>query len=537
MNKKTKTGLIILALIISIINTKVYAETGKANQETVRMRKEATTNSSIVTLISLNEEIEILSEEGEWYKVKYKTYTGYIRKDMVTIDGKNEKTSSTNTVSQNVTSENTEAENTAVSNENQVNENTEVEDENNSQNQNGEEQNGTNNENQTNSENQLNSENQTNNENQINEETTKNQNDTDLQIGFSEKITEKIELRIVPSINSSIMHEIAENTQITVKDIINKWCYIETENGSGWTLKSKIKVNTENTTPVEKTENTENKTEEGKEGNKEEGKEESKENAAEKEEKNKVAEETKKTTEVTKYVSAETLNMRETADNNAKIVSQLKLNTKVTVTETTGTWSKIKVNGKTGYVASKYLSDKKTEVSSRSEDLTRAESAKQEQSNVNEQKSSETAKTSEKTEESTKSSTTASASSSAKGSEIAMFAKKFIGKKYVSGGSSPETGFDCSGFTSYVYKNFGISISRTSGAQASNGTAVSRSDLREGDLVIFNNSGNTAIGHVGIYIGGNTFIHAANSSKGVITTSLSDKYYLQRYVTARRIIN
>ena len=61
MNKKTKTGLIILALIISIINTKVYAETGKANQETVRMRKEATTNSSIVTLISLNEEIEILS--------------------------------------------------------------------------------------------------------------------------------------------------------------------------------------------------------------------------------------------------------------------------------------------------------------------------------------------------------------------------------------------------------------------------------------------------------------------------------------------
>ena len=56
-------------------------------------------------------------------------------------------------------------------------------------------------------------------------------------------------------------------------------------------------------------------------------------------------------------------------------------------------------------------------------------------------------------------------------------------------------------------------------------------------MVIFNNSSNTAIGHVGIYIGGNTFIHAANSSKGVITTSLSDSYYSARFVTARRIIN
>ena len=117
------------------------------------------------------------------------------------------------------------------------------------------------------------------------------------------------------------------------------------------------------------------------------------------------------------------------------------------------------------------------------------------------------------------------------------YAKKYLGYKYVSGGSSPETGFDCSGFTSYVYKHFGISISRTSGAQASNGTAVSKSNLQAGDLVIFNNKSNSSVGHVGIYIGGNTFIHAGNSGTGVITTSLSDSYYSARYVTGRRIIN
>ena len=58
---------------------------GKVNQETIRMRKEASTDSNILTLISLNEEVEILSEENEWYKIKYKTYTGYIIKDMLDV--------------------------------------------------------------------------------------------------------------------------------------------------------------------------------------------------------------------------------------------------------------------------------------------------------------------------------------------------------------------------------------------------------------------------------------------------------------------
>ena len=115
MNKKAKVGLIMLALIISIISTKVYATTGKINQETIRMRKEASTDSNILTLISLNEEVEILSEENEWYKIKYKTYTGYIRKDMLDVQGQEE--NKNNETAQNTASENTQtSENTTSEN-------------------------------------------------------------------------------------------------------------------------------------------------------------------------------------------------------------------------------------------------------------------------------------------------------------------------------------------------------------------------------------------------------------------------------------
>lgn len=440
MNKKAKIGLIILAFIILTISTKVYATNGKANQETVRMREEASTESSVVTLISLDEEVEVLSEEGEWYKIKYKTYTGYVRKDMLDVDGKTE------------TAQNTNSENTTSSEE--------IKDK--------------------------------------------------IEIGYTGTIASKLDLKLVPSITSSNINTIEENSKITIKDIINKWSYVETDNKSGWVLTSKIKVSEQKNEEVKTEENKEQTVEETK-------KEENTEKTTSKEE---TKTEEKKKTEVTKYVSAETLNMRETANNNAKLINQLKVNTKVTVLETEGTWSKIKVNGKTGYVASKYLSDKKVDVTSRSEEISRGK------------QNTQTENTSSKNE-----SNTQGTSSSASGNNIVAYAKKYMGYKYVSGGSSPSTGFDCSGFTSYVYKQCGISISRSSSAQASNGTAVSKSNLQPGDLVIFNNRANTSIGHVGIYIGGNTFIHAGNSGTGVITTSLSDSYYSARYVTGRRIIN
>ena len=110
-----------------------------------------------------------------------------------------------------------------------------------------------------------------------------------------------------------------------------------------------------------------------------------------------------------------------------------------------------------------------------------------------------------------------------------------MGYKYKSGGASPSTGFDCSGFTTYVYKHFGISLNRSSKDQIKNGVAVEKNNLQPGDLVIFNNDANTKIGHVGIYIGDGNFIHASNPKGGVKITTLLSGYYKIRYVGARRV--
>ena len=119
------------------------------------------------------------------------------------------------------------------------------------------------------------------------------------------------------------------------------------------------------------------------------------------------------------------------------------------------------------------------------------------------------------------------------GEQIVNYAYNFLGTPYVWGGSSP-SGFDCSGFTQYVFKQMGYSIKRTAAQQLTCGYAVS--DLQLGDLVFFENTYTTGAdaSHVGIYVGNNQFIHAA--SGGVKVTDLSDDYYAARYVGARRVI-
>ncbi|KHL93696.1 hydrolase [Paenibacillus sp. IHB B 3415] len=111
---------------------------------------------------------------------------------------------------------------------------------------------------------------------------------------------------------------------------------------------------------------------------------------------------------------------------------------------------------------------------------------------------------------------------------------KAIGTKYVSGGVSTN-GFDCSGFTMYVFDKIGINLPHQSGSQYEMGTAVSRDEMRPGDLVFFNTSGK-GISHVGIYVGDGEFAHAS-SSRGVTISSLSDSYYVNRYVGAKRIMS
>lgn len=133
-----------------------------------------------------------------------------------------------------------------------------------------------------------------------------------------------------------------------------------------------------------------------------------------------------------------------------------------------------------------------------------------------------------------------SAESSMLVGDLLKEARKHIGKRYVHGAKGPNQ-FDCSGFSSYVYRQFGYSLSPSSRVQYTQGSPITRNELRKGDLVFFTSrSSGNAVGHVGIVVeadnetGDFSFIHA--SIKGV-KVSNCEGYYEGRYVGARRVIN
>jgi len=138
-----------------------------------------------------------------------------------------------------------------------------------------------------------------------------------------------------------------------------------------------------------------------------------------------------------------------------------------------------------------------------------------------------------------KGATTASSSTAKTGANVIAYAEKFLGVPYVWAAESPK-GFDCSGFTEYVFKNFGVDLPHSARTQGLNyGTKIAKKDLREGDLVFFNTRPKESrlIGHVGIYIGGGKFIQASSSGKGkVMISSMSSGYYAQTFVWGRRVI-
>ena len=125
-----------------------------------------------------------------------------------------------------------------------------------------------------------------------------------------------------------------------------------------------------------------------------------------------------------------------------------------------------------------------------------------------------------------------SSSSNSTGEKLVNLAKSKLGCKYVWGATGPNT-FDCSGLTSWCHKQLGISIPRTSLAQSKSGKAVNKSDLQAGDLIFWKTT-SAEVGHVGMYVGNNQFIHAPNKSKPVKYDSLDNSYYKNRYVRARR---
>ena len=457
MKKIYKSLIFVLMIVFFIIQSnKSYASTGKINSETVRVRREASTESDIIDQLDIGDKVEILEEIGDWYKVTYtkqdnKKITGYISAKLLDV----EKTESEN---ENKTEEKPNIEQPSTDN----------------------------------IENNNNGDSTTNTPDNTNETTITDNTINKIVEDTEYEINKQISIKILPLINSKEI-AIIDNGKIKVIEIINDWCRIENEIETGW-----IRTNTLIKARTQTDQNVSTNTQEI----------QSK------------PEQTNSDIIKIAYVSTESLKVRKEPNTNCEVIDTLVKNTQISIIKELEEWYEIKIGDKIGYVSKKYISNTKV-----AETTSRGTTSiiQKEETNTTQIKNEEITNKTENTSKVT-------------GEEIVSYAKQYLGYKYVSGGASPSKGFDCSGFTQYIYKNFGISINRNSKEQIKNGKSVEKNDLQLGDLVVFNDNSNKTIGHVGIYIGSGNFIHASNPSDGVKITSLSTSYYLTRYVGARRLI-
>jgi len=353
---------------------------------------------------------------------------------------------------------------------------------------------------------ELNEEEETN-EEVTSEEATLEETSTKEDIVLSNKLYSNSDVYLTACYSSSTIGKIEKGTEISIDKTIANWSYVSNESIAGWIPNYKlIKVDNET------------------------------EDLAE--------DETKEVTTINKraYVSSTSAYIRKGPGKKYDTLGGVTENEVVTVLSEENDWYKIKTQDNiTGYVSKALITIGEKKVTNRSDtrDVKALESEKKKETTTKKKtttKKTTTKKTTKKTEkkEDTKKSEDSddeksSSSADEKRKELVAFAKKYLGYKYVHGGASPKTGFDCSGFTSYVFGHFGYKLSRSSSAQASNGTHVDKSNLKVGDLLIFT-------GHVGIYIGNGKFIHSSNPRDGVKITKLSDSYYVKNYKDARRII-
>lgn len=223
-------------------------------------------------------------------------------------------------------------------------------------------------------------------------------------------------------------------------------------------------------------------------------------------------------------VNVETAKVRKAADKTAKIVGFLDYNDEITITAEEGEWYKFTEKDTAGYVH-------KTLITLIGEESVSSRGTNEERESYSETQNQESNSNSAVENEPVNN------VESSNGQQVADLAKKYLGYKYVVGGKNPETGFDCSGFTRYIFLQFGYSLGTTAAGQNNLGKEVSRSDLKPGDLILFYDEGKTKIGHTGIYISNGDFVHSANPQRGVVIDNLNtNSYYDERYIVAKRIV-